>query len=241
MKRVVWGVAIMLAALGVVSGLARAVWVDDLIHRVEPARPQILAALGVSDPYVAERDALVQRMDRRFAENRGMTYTHVILGSAYLAFGLVQFSGTVRRRWLAYHRWAGRALVATGIVMALAGMYFGLLMPFSGPPEALVISLVGALYLFAIVRGFVAIRQRDRETHRRWMTRAYGIGLGIVVVRLIGLPADVLMTPRGFPIATTFVVTLWAGWGLTMLGVEWWLWRTRREARVAPSAVGAAA
>lgn len=61
-----------------------------------------------------------------------MTYVHVILGAGYLVFGLLQFSSALRRRYLAYHRWAGRLLVTIGIVMALAGMYFGLVMPFRG-------------------------------------------------------------------------------------------------------------
>lgn len=233
MKRTMWGVAIALTLLGIATGILRAVYMDDLVARMEPVRPPILAALGIDDPEVPARPALVQRMDGRLAEHRAVTYTHVILGAAYLGFGLLQFSGTIRRRWLAYHRWAGRGLVVTGIVMVLAGLYFGLLMPFSGPPEAFVVGVIGALFLFSLVRGFVAIRRKDRETHRRWMTRAFAIGLGIVVVRLVSIPLELAMTVMGIGVAMRFVVTLWVGWGLSLLAAEWWLRRTRRE----PSAV----
>jgi hypothetical protein len=236
MKRLVWTVAITFAVLGAVSGIARAVYVDDLVTRVEPVRAPIFDALGVHDPQEIDRATLVRRVDSRFAENRATTYVHVLLGAGYLLFGLLQFSNGIRLRWLAYHRWAGRALVIVGIVMALAGMYFGLAMPIGGRAEAFVIGLVGVLFLFAIVRGFIAIRRRDRETHRIWMMRAFGIGLGITTVRIVAGPLDVIMTPLGYSTPTIFVVSLWAGWGLTALGTEWWLSRTRREVRQAPAA-----
>ena len=234
MKRVVWGVTTVLVILGITTGILRAVFMDDLVARVEPARAPILSALGITDPEVAERPMLVQRMDGRLAEHRAITYAHVLLGAAYLGFGLLQFSSGLRQRSPAYHRRAGRVLVVIGIAMALAGMYFGLLMPFSGPPEAFVIAIVGALYLYSLVRGFIAIRRKDRDTHRRWMTRAFAIGLGIVVVRLVSIPLELAMTIMGIGVAMRFVVTLWIGWGLSMLGAEWWLMRTRR----APRAVG---
>jgi hypothetical protein len=229
MNRMAWTVAITFAVLGALSGIARAVYVDDLVARVDPVRAPVFDALGVHDPHGFDRAALVRRVDSRFAENRATTYVHVLLGAGYLLFGLLQFSNSIRRRWLAYHRWAGRALVSVGIVMALAGMYFGLAMPIGGRSEAFVIGLVGMVFLFAIVRGLVAIRQRDRETHRIWMTRAFGIGLGITTVRLVAGPLDVIMTPMGYTTPTIFVVSLWAGWGLTALGTEWWLSRTRRR------------
>ena len=228
MKRFAWSVAIVFALLGAASGIARAVYVDDLVARVEPIREPIFAALGVTDPFGFGRPELVRTVDRRFGENRAMTYTHVLLGAGYLVLGLFQFSGRIRRRWLAYHRWAGRVLVVTGVVMALAGMYFGVVMPLAGRAEAFVVALFGALFLFALLRGFVAIRRRERETHRVWMTRAFAIGLGITTVRLVAFPLDVIMTPRGYTTATIFVVSLWMGWGLTMLAAEWWLYRTQR-------------
>jgi uncharacterized membrane protein len=226
-KRLVWGVAIAFALLGATSGIMRAVFIDDLVTRVEPIRLQAFAALNQTDPYELERQELVRTVDARFSDNPAMTYAHVLLGAAYLAFGLLQFSGGIRRRYPAYHRWAGRALLIIGVVMALAGMYFGVVMPIGGRGEAFVIGVVGVLFLFALVRGFVAIRRRDRATHRVWMTRAFGIGLGITTVRIVAGPLDVIMTPMGYTTATIFVTALWLGWGLTTLGTEWWLFRTR--------------
>ena len=237
MKRLAWSIAITFALLGATSGIMRAVFVDDLTTRMDPSRSRAFDALGLTDPGAASRADLLRTVDGRYAEHRAMTYPHVILGAVYLAFGLLQFSGSIRRRYLADHRWAGRALVAIGVVMTLTGMYFGVLVPFAGRAEMLVISIVGILFLFALGRGYVAIRSRDRETHRIWMTRAFGIGLGITGVRLVALTLDLVMTPMGFPPATTFVVSLWVGFGITMLGTEWWLMRTRSASRSVPRVV----
>jgi uncharacterized membrane protein YozB (DUF420 family) len=226
--RLVWGVAISFAILGAVSGIARAIFIDDLVARVEPVRVPIFAAFGLQDPHGFGRPELVKTVDSRFAQNAAITYTHVLLGAGYLMFGLLQFSSGLRKRSPAYHRRAGRTLVVIGIVMALAGMYFGVVMPVGGRGEAFVVALFGVLFLFALVRGFVAIRKRDRETHRVWMTRAFGIGLGITTVRLVAGPLDLIMTPMGYTTPTIFVVSLWVGWGLTTLGTEYWLYRTQR-------------
>ena len=123
-------------------------------------------------------------------------------------------------------------LVALAIPMAVAGLYFGVAIPIAGNAEVLVIALAGGLFLFAIVRGFVAIRQRRRDAHRVWMTRAFALGLGIATVRLAALVLDPVMTAMGFAAETTFVTTLWVGWMTTVAGAEWWL---RRPAAHLPS------
>lgn len=135
-----------------------AAFVDDLGGRVEPVRERLFAAVGVFDPHVAKRGALVQAVDERFGSNRPLTYAHVLLGAADLRLRVAAVLGRIRRRYLAYHRWTG------------------------GRAESFVIGLAGVVFVFAILRGFVAIWRRDREAHRVWMTRAFAIGLRITVL-----------------------------------------------------------
>jgi hypothetical protein len=229
MKRAVWALATTFVMIGVGFALLRAAFVDDLVSRAEPVRTSAFEALGIVDPASAARRAeLLQIVDSRYAENREMTYAHVLLGAVYLVFGLLQFSGTLRRRYVAYHRWAGRVLLVLAVVMVGAGMYFGLLMPFAGWGERFVIAVVGGLFLFALARGYLAIRARDRETHRAWMMRAFALALGVTTVRLAAAVLDPVMTPMGVAPATLFVLTLWIGWGTTLIATEWWLAHTRR-------------
>jgi uncharacterized membrane protein YozB (DUF420 family) len=51
------------------------------------------------------------------------------------------------------------------------------------------ISVFGALFLVALVKGFVHIRAGRVALHREWMIRAFAVGLAVVTQRLIFIPA----------------------------------------------------
>jgi uncharacterized membrane protein len=226
-RRAMIAVAALLVVVGVLSSVGRAVFVEDLITRADPARTWIIQRAGIRDPRAESRAEILRQVDGRYAQNPRVARFHVIGGAAYLLFGLLQFSSRVRRRNIRYHRWAGRALVATGLAMAIAGLYFGIRFPYAGLAEIIPVTTFGALFVFALGRGFVAIRRRDIARHRVWMTRAFAIGAGISVVRLVAPGADFVFTPIGWTPGEIFVLSLWSGWGVSIVAAELWLRRGR--------------
>ena len=91
---------------------------------------------------------------------------HVVLGGLYLALAPFQFVRRIRSRHLAYHRRVGRLLVAIGVVVGVTALYMGLVIPFSGWPERVVVGLFGSLFLFALIKGFVHVRTGRVALHR---------------------------------------------------------------------------
>lgn len=144
----------------------------------------VLAAVGhfATEPYNPGFDA-----------HPVITKLHVVLGGIYLALGTVQFSGRVRRRALPYHRWAGRLLVTLGVLVGTSALFLGLVVPYGGNPERVVIALFGGFFLAALATGFVRVRQGRIVLHREWMMRAFAIGLSIATMRLIFLPVVVII------------------------------------------------
>ena len=118
---------------------------------------------------------------------------HVVLGAVYLALAPLQFVKRIRSRHLAYHRRAGRLLVAIGLVVGVTALFTGLVIPFSGWAERVIIGLFGTFFLFALLRGFVHVRAGRINPHREWMIRAFAIGLSIATQRLIFVPAFFLL------------------------------------------------
>jgi uncharacterized membrane protein len=112
-------------------------------------------------------------------------------------------------------------------VSAIPGFYFGLAIPFAGNGERAPVVLFGGLFVFAIVRAWIAIRRNDESLHREWMIRAVALALAIFTVRLVAIALDVLLTPRAFTPPAIFVLSLWVGWGLTLGAAELWLRHTR--------------
>jgi hypothetical protein len=220
------GVA-FLVLLGVAASALRARFPSDLGARMDPSRSRLMRTLGLADPDEALRAAEVARFDSSFAAHPAATLLHVVPGGLFLALAPLQFSSRLRTRHARVHRWSGRLLLVAGTVSALNGLYFGLSMPFSGPPEAVAIALFGALFLLALARGYLAIRRRDQASHREWMIRAFAVALGISTVRAIGGLLDVVLSAAGVAPTTVFLVSIWLGWTVTLAAAEAWIRRTR--------------
>ena len=128
-----------------------------------------------------------------FIDYPNITNFHVIPGAIYLVLAPFQFSETLRKRSLNTQRFAGRGLSAIGLVVGATALFLGLIVPYSGVSEQLVIGFFGVLFLFSIVRGFLYIRSKEIALHREWMMRAFAIGLSIATMRLIFIPALIIV------------------------------------------------
>jgi hypothetical protein len=51
---------------------------------------------------------------------------HVVLGGVYLVQAPFQFVKRIRSQHLGYHRWAGRLLVAVGLVVGVTALFMRL-------------------------------------------------------------------------------------------------------------------
>lgn len=162
---------------------------------------------------------------------------HVVLGGLYLLFAPFQFVGRIRSRHLGYHRWTGRLLVAVGLVVGATGLFMGLVIPFSGWPERAVIGTFGGLFLVAIVKGYVHVRAGRIDPHREWMIRAFAIGLSIATMRLVFIPALIVVgDPTDEQIAALSVASFTAAFVLHASVAEAWIRATRkRRVRGAPA------
>jgi uncharacterized membrane protein len=164
-----------------------------------------------------------------FLEFPMITAFHVILGGIYLALAPFQFVQRIRTRWLDYHRWAGRLLVAIGLVIGVTALFMGFVFPFSGWPESVVIGLFGGLYLVALVLGFVHVRAGRIRLHREWMMRAFAIGLSIATMRIFFIPALIVIgNPTDEQIAFLSVTSFTLAFILHTGVTELWIRHTRR-------------
>jgi uncharacterized membrane protein len=163
-----------------------------------------------------------------FLEYPTVVALHVILGGVYLALAPFQFVKRIRSRHLGYLRWAGRLLVAIGLVVGVTALFMGLVIPFSGWAERIIIGLFGGLFLVALGKGFLHIRAGQVALHREWMIRAFAIGLSIATMRLIFIPALLIVADlTDEQIATLSIVSFMAAFVLHASVAEVWIRTTR--------------
>ena len=235
MIRALWTALVLLVALGVTASLIRAFRPDIAMSTVVPARERLMASMGVPRDVAERRRPEVEALDRKFTVHRRAVLLHVVPGALYLLLAPLQFVPAIRRRNPAVHRWNGRILLVLALLSIVPGLYFGLLLPFGGWGETIVVALFGGLFITSLVKGFIAIRRKRTAIHREWMLRAFSVGIGISTVRLVSGPLDMWLTRYGVSTPTIFVLSLWIGFGLTTLVGELWIRATRPRVQVALS------
>jgi hypothetical protein len=125
--------------------------------------------------------------NEKFSEFPLIVNSHVLLGAVYLLTAPLQFSKTLRTRSLDFHRWSGRFLVSFGLIAGASALFMGIVIPYSGTSEQLVIGFFGSLFL-----SYKNVRQKNIKLHREWMIRALALGLSIATIRLIFVPVLIL-------------------------------------------------
>jgi uncharacterized membrane protein len=222
-----WVGVLLLVIVGVSAVVGRGLFIPDFATRADPVRQQIMAALHREDPLVTNRPEELHRFDQRFAADPLLTLLHILPGGIFLVLAPLQFSSRIRNRHIQFHRWSGRVLIVAAVAATLAGLYFGLRMPYGGLGEATAIAFFGGLFLFSLGQAFTAIRRRQVTRHREWMIRAFSIAIGISTVRVVAAIFDVAFTPAGLQPAPLFALSLWTGWAITLGAGELWIRYTR--------------
>ena len=235
LTRALWCATGFLVLLGVFAAVLRALQIPDSITRAEPVRQSLLDVFHVIDPFASDRAAELDRVDHRYANHPVVTLLHVLPGAVLLVLMPLQFSPRVRNRFITFHRWSGRFLLLTSMVVVPAGLFFGVGMPWGGAGEAVGVTLAGALFLVSVSLAFLAIRKGDVARHREWMVRAFAIAIGISTVRVVGLVFDVTLTAAGVRPPAVFVLSIWTGWLLTIGVAETWIRYTRPARLVRPA------
>jgi uncharacterized membrane protein len=165
----------------------------------------------------------VAELDVGFARHRFITMVHVAGGIAFVLLGPFQFMAGVRRRRTNLHRWMGRVFLADSLLIGVTALIMSPQMAIGGALETAATFVFGVAFLFALWRGFTAIRARRIAEHRRWMIRAYAIGLGVGAVRPImgvffATSRITHLTPHDF-----FGIAFWLGFTLSLAAGEMWI------------------
>lgn len=163
---------------------------------------------------------------------------HVAAAAVYAVVGAFQFSARIRRAHRAWHRRAGRVLIAAGLVLAGSGLWMTLFYP-DAPGGGLLWTvrlIVSSAMAASIVLAFAAIRRRDITAHRASMIRAYALAVAAGTQMFTqGIGEGLFGTTD---LSTALSVS--AGWVINAAVAEWVIRRpaARRVRRARTAAAG---
>jgi uncharacterized membrane protein YozB (DUF420 family) len=126
--------------------------------------------------------------EHRYARYPWLAYTHILPGVVFLLIAPFQLWRSFRNRDLQRHRRLGRVALSAGLLSGVFAIIFGFFQSFGGLLQASAAVAFGLWFLASLAIAFRAIRRHDIATHRRWMIRAFAVGLAVGTIRIwIGL------------------------------------------------------
>jgi uncharacterized membrane protein len=143
--------------------------------------------------------------------------THIFASALALLLGPFQFSARLRLKRPALHRWLGRVYLGVAVSLGgAAGLYMSQY-AFGGPFAKLGFAGLAIAWLFTGARAFMAARNRDFPSHRRWMIRNFALTFAAVTLRLYLPPVFIV----GLPFATSYAIIAWLCWVPNLFVAEW--------------------
>jgi len=161
--------------------------------------------------------------EHRYARYPWLAYAHILPGVGYLLLAPIQLWRGFRNRHIRWHRRIGRVAITLGLISGVFAIIFGFFLSFGGPLEASAAVVFGVWFVTCLALAYRFIKRRDVRHHRRWMIRAFAVGLAVGTIRLwIGLfQATGLLSFQ-----EAFGVAFWLSFALHAAAAEMWLrWR----------------
>lgn len=183
-------------------------------------------------PHVLDGSVPDDDLVEKYVAHPWLAYGHMVPGVVYLLGAPLQLSQRFRTRHHTLHRRLGRVLLGCALVTGVLAVVLGFVFAWGDGAESSATAVFGSWFLVALVRAFVAIRSGRVAEHRRWMVRAFAVGLGIATIRLwvgvfTGIQLGLLgMGDETMPARSTFGIAFWLGLGMHVAFGEWWLRRT---------------
>lgn len=154
---------------------ARAIWAGTvLLVLIGVAAVVIRTVVLVTGPRAGRAD-----VDDGFGHHSALTLMHIIPGLLFFLIAPPQFIRRLRNRAPGVHRWMGRVAVVLGLVIGISALAISFRIAIGGINEISATVLFDVLFLFCLVKGWRCARRRDFVSHREWMIRMFGIGLGL--------------------------------------------------------------
>lgn len=130
----------------------------------------------------------------RFDANKLWFMLHMAGATCSLFLGPIQFWKFIRRKYIRFHRIAGKIYIIGSLIAAAGAFRLALSFNCVGCRYSLI--PLSVLFFLTTVLAWYAIRQKNITAHKQFMIRSYVCALAFVFVRLYQvLPLDFIFQP----------------------------------------------
>jgi|TARA_B110000483_G_C18177330_1_gene535527 uncharacterized membrane protein len=178
---------------------------------------------------IANPEEVLNPFDIRYYQHNLATWLHLGPGLLIFCIGPLQFMRVIRKKYINFHRWAGRTYIFCGSIGALSGGFIGIFYPFGGIDgpgfsESMATTFLAVYTLVCLYKAYTSIRRKEFGAHREWMIRSFGLMLAIATERVM---LGILMSTTGIGIEVLFAATFWMAGVVNISASEIWISLTR--------------
>ena len=149
---------------------------------------------------------------------QGAFYGHISFGGLALLTGWTQFSRTLRRQYLPWHRRLGMVYLVAVLISGGCGVYLAFFAT-GGWIAGAGFFLLGLAWLFFTVLAYRAVSRRDFSGHGAFMVYSYAACFAAVTLR-IWMPLLVLAFGEFLP---AYRVVAWLCWVPNLMFAFFWV------------------
>lgn len=178
---------------------------------------------------IPEPSEVFNPFDIRYYEHYLATWLHLGPGLLIFTIGPLQFIRAIRKKYINFHRWAGRVYLVCGGIGALSGGFIGIFHPFAGIDgpgfsESMATLFLAIYTLICLYKAYTSIRRKQFGAHREWMIRSFGLMLAIATERIM---LGILMSTTDIGVEVLFSATFWMAGVINISASEFWINLTR--------------
>lgn len=183
-------------------------------------------------PHIVSGTVPDDDLAEKYVAHPWIAYGHMVPGVLYLLGAPLQLSHRFRSRHYTLHRRLGRVLLACALLSGVLSVVLGIVFAWGRGAETSATLVYGSWFVVCLTLAFRAIRAGHVAQHRRWMVRAFAVGVGVATIRIwVGLFTGVQlgllgMSGETMPLRATFGIAFWLGLSMHVAFAEWWLRRT---------------
>ena len=212
LDRLGWAVVLLLLIVGLIS----------LFNRVELLNSEF-------SKEVVNIGNGVSNFDIRYIQHYFFSGVHLLFGLIVYVFAPFQFMTSIRKRFIGFHRWSGRAWMISGAIAGFTGAFFGVVWPFTGHQgfgllQTGINAIIGPYTLFCLYKAYSNIRARNFGEHREWMIRTFALMLGVAMQRVLMI---ILSVFTGIGRESMFAPAMIAGMIINIVVAEYWIALTK--------------
>ena len=110
-------------------------------------------------------------------------YIHIGLGAVALLIGWIGFSDKIRANNLALHKKSGKLYVISVLLSAIASIYIAVFAT-GGIATSIGFICLGILWFYTTVMAFIHIKNKNIQSHQKFMIYSYALCFAAVTLRL---------------------------------------------------------